>query len=182
MSALDQLDPLTRATKVIPYPHSEMHSKSHFFIKTFLEDTGGDNNVTYFGFTTPAESVTKKEIHAKAILVPDVDFEVEIFEGGTYTGGTPIVGKNNYRRYQSSHPPFLAAALLVAGDISAIGDSMWSARNGGGRNPLGVATSLNYEIIADYDTQYIFKLTKHVATAGIVDIDFFWYEHAPKTL
>ena len=60
--------------------------------------------------------------------------------------------------------------------INDAGTTIWAARNGGGRNPVGVATGLNYEIIAKNNVTYCFVIEKETVSDTVVDIDFFWYE------
>ncbi len=167
-------DASTHSLIVISNEHHEVHEGDTYFIKTFLFDQEGSGNITYFSFTTPD---TTKEIHAKVAISPDVDFEVEIFEDATVTGGTPIPGQNANRN--STNTADLAA--LAGPTVSVAGNLMWAARNGGGRDPVGVAPGLNYEIIAKRDSTYVFKITKRTTADGVVDIDFWWYEHTPKT-
>jgi hypothetical protein len=41
-----------------------------------------------------------------------------------------------------------------------------------------VAPGFNYTIIAKRNTTYAFKITKKTANDVIVDVDFWWFEHA----
>jgi hypothetical protein len=163
-------DSSTSSLIAINNEHHEVHAGNHYFIKTFLEDTGGSGNTNYFAFTTPDSLL---EIHAKANFAPDVDTEISIFEDATITGGTPVPGINCCRC--SSNVAELAA--VAAPTISVAGTKIWTARNGGGRNPVGVAPGLNYEIVAKHNSTYVFEIIKRVVTDLIIDIDFFWYEH-----
>jgi hypothetical protein len=152
---------------------SEIHEGKNYFVKTYVTNTIGLGITTYFAFTTPS---TTKRIHAKALLAPDVDYTIEIQEGATITGGTTVVGVNNDRDSTNT-----ASLIPVANPtVSTAGTVIWSARNGGGRNPVGVAPGLNYEIVAKTNTTYVFKLLKNINQAGVVDIDFFWSEHIPE--
>ena len=168
-----RIDRSTHTIQTIPYEHHEMHSGSHYFIKTFITDTAGSGSTTYFAFTTPDSDL---QIHAKAIIAPDVDYESNIYEGASITGGTPITGMNNYRDSTKTAQltPVAAPTVVSAGNL------IWASRNGGGKNAVGVAPGLNYEIIAKRNSTYLFELIKRTTANAVVDIDFFWYEHTPK--
>ena len=155
--------------ETISHFHEKMHDGLAYFIKTWLENAGGTGTSDYFSFTAPN---TADRIHARVHLAPDVDFTMEIYEDATVSGGTPVPGKNCDRN--SANTALLTA--LAAPTIDVAGDLLWAARTGGGKNAVGVAPGLNYEIIAKQGSTYVFKITKNIAQAGIVDIDFFWYE------
>jgi hypothetical protein len=165
-------DASTSSLQTVDYAHHEMHAGSHYFIKTFLEETGGTGATNYFAFTTPDSDL---QIHAKAKLAPDVDTEINIYEDADITGGTPIVGMNNCRC--STNVAQLAP--VAAPTVNSNGTLMWAARNGGGREAVGVAPGLNYEIIVKRNTTYLFEIIKRTTADLILDIDFFWYEHTP---
>ena len=174
VSGKSGIDGSTEALEVIDYAHHEVHSGNHYFVKTYLEDTGSAGNITEFMFITPDTTI---RVHARALIAPDIDFTVEIFEGITTSAdGTPIARINNDRDSLNTSELIPYAAPTVTDD----GTLIWAARNGGGRNAVGVAPGFNYEIKAARDTKYLFRLTKNVANDGIVDIDFFWYEHVDK--
>ena len=167
------IDDSTFSFQTIPYEHHEIHNGTHYFVKTFVENTGGADTSNFFGFTSPNGSVW---MHAKALLAPDTDVQIEIFEGADFSGGTPITAQKNNRNATRE-----ALSVQVAEPtVITSGTPFWVARNGGGRNPVGVAPGFNYEIVALSGTNYLFKLTKKTAADTIVDIDFFWYEHADK--
>jgi len=168
------IDLISGAVNVVDYSHHEMHSGSHYFIKTFLVDTGGSGSTSYFAFTTPSNGA---RVHAKALIAPDVDTEINIYEGSVVTGGTPIDGVNNDR--DSSNVAGLVAVTAPA--HTTPGTAIWSARTGGGRNPVGVSPGFSYEIIAATDTVYVFEIIKRTTADLVVDVDFWWYEHTPKT-
>ena len=154
----------------IDWAHEKQHDGDHYFVKTFLVDTGGSGSTTFFAFTTPSNG---DRIHAKARLIPDVDTEINIYEGSVITGGTPIAGMNNNR--DSANVAGLAPVASPA--HTTPGDLMWAARTGGGREAVGVAPGLNYEIIAKADTVYVFEIIKRTTADLVIDIDFWWYEH-----
>jgi len=141
----------------------------HYFIKTYIEDEESEGNINYFAFTTPNESAL---IYAKASLTPDVDFTVTIYENATITGGSNMTGINNNRNSNnvSKLIPVSSPTVIDSGTV------IWTARNGGGKNPLGVNQNLNYDIIAKYNTTYLFEIVKNVAQSGVMDVDFWWYE------
>ena len=149
--------------------HYEIHEGEHFFVKTWIENTGAVNTNNTFAFTTP---VNTKEIHAKALLSPDSDVVISIFENATITGGVNVPPQANNRI--SSEAPHLQP--VAEPTVTNYGNLMWAARNGGGKNPVGVAPGLNYEIIARQNTTYVFTIQKKTTADTIVDIDFFWYE------
>jgi len=168
-----RIDAVSNGLQTICTEHHEMHEGDHYFFKSFIADTGGLGSPTLFSFTTPN---TATRIHAKASLSPDVDYTVSILEGAVISGGTPLDGINNDR--DSANIAELAA--VGAPTLVTPGTVIWTARNGGGKDPIGVAPGFNYEIIAKTNTVYVFELVKNVANNGIVDIDFWWYEHAPS--
>jgi len=152
----------------------EGHEGKNYFIKTFLADVGGNGSTTVFSFTTPN---TTTRVHAKSRMTPDADYEISIYEGATVTGGVAVVGINNDR--DSTNTAELTAKSGPT--VSVAGTKIWTARNGGGKDPVGVAPGLNYEIIAKTNTTYVFELIKRVANQPqYVDIDFWWHEHAPQ--
>jgi len=149
--------------------HYEMHEGDHYFIKTWEFNDEGVNTFSYFSFCTPN---TTTRIHAKAILFSDTDNTFEIFENATFTDGVPIAGQNNDRN--SANIAELTA--FATPNVSEEGDLMWAARNGGGRDPVGISLGLDYEIMARTDTCYLFKITKKSTADTVVDVNFFWYE------
>jgi hypothetical protein len=170
---LGEFDNVHKVPVSIGIEHHEMHEGDFYFIKTFLVDTEGTGNTTYFAFSTPNSG---KRVHARAKLAPDVDTEVNIYEDATITGGVAVPGMNCDR--ESANTPTLVA---VAGPvIDTPGNKIWAARNGGGRNPVGVAPGLNYEIIAKQNSVYVFEIIKRTTADLVVDIDFFWYEHTTE--
>lgn len=165
-----RVDSATHALETVDYAHHEMHGGSHYFIKTFLADTGGAGSTSYFAFTTPN---TTKWVHAKALLAPDVDTEINIYEDATISGGTPVPGINNNRN--SGNTAGLVA--VSAPTVSVAGNKIWAARTGGSRNTVGVAPGSNYEIIAKQNSTYVFEIIKRTTADLVIDIDFYWYEH-----
>jgi hypothetical protein len=149
--------------------HFEIHEGDHYFVKSFISNTGGTGTSDYFSFTAP---VGATRIHAKALMSPDTDNIITIYEGGIITDGVNIIGINNDRNSNNT------AELVVVAvpTIVDLGDIIWRARNGGGRNPVGVSPRLNYEIIARENTTYIFEVTKQTTADSIVDVNFWWYE------
>lgn len=149
--------------------HFEMHEGDHYFIKTWLENTGASETADYFAFTTPS---TTTRIHAKTVLFADTDTIFNIYENCTISGGTPVPGINNDRDSTNvaELTPVAAPTILTTGYI------IFSGRNGGGRNPVGVSLSGNYEIIAKTNTSYCFEIEKQTSADTVVDVDFFWYE------
>lgn len=166
------VEPLDGETiPVINKEHLEMHEGHHYFIKTWLENTGAALSSNNFAFTTPN---TTTRIHAKTILHADTDTVFNIYENCAITGGTPVTGINNDR-----DSPNLAELIPVAAPtINIPGTLIFSGRNGGGRDPVGVALSGNYEIIARTNTTYCFVITKQTSADTVIDVDFFWYEEA----
>jgi hypothetical protein len=162
-----KMDPVTNILAGISSEHLHMHEGEHYFFKNFVVDDA------IFSFTTPN---TTTRIHAKALIAPDLDYTVTIFEGATVSGGTSLDGINNDR--DSVNVAELTA--LSEPTIDVAGTAIWTARNGGGRNPVGVAPGFSYEIIAKTNTTYVFTITRNVANTGVADIDFWWYEEAPK--
>lgn len=168
------VDTITRALTTITYPHHEMHSGSHYFIKTWLINTGGSGTFDEFIFVTPN---TTKRIHAKVNLNADADATFQIFEDATMTAlGTPVPGINNNR--DSVNVSELAP--YAAPTVNTDGNLIWAARNGGGRTPIGVGLGTNFEILAKTNSIYLFRLTKNTTADTVIDIDFFWYEHINK--
>jgi hypothetical protein len=151
-----------------------MHAGSHYFIKTWLINTGGTGTYNEFIFITPN---TTTRAHAKVTLASDADTTFTIYEGATVSSnGTAVAGINNDRDSTN-----VAELLPFANPtVTSVGTAIWSARNGGGKNPVGVGLKSNFEIIAKTDTIYLFRLTKNTVADTVIDIDFFWYEHAPK--
>jgi hypothetical protein len=163
------IDEVSSSLTTISHEHHEMHDGHHYFIKTYITNTGGAATSDYFSFTAPD---TLDRIHARVGISPDVDFTVQIHEDATVSGGTPVPAQNCDRN--SANAAVLAAVAAPTIDVS--GNLIWDARNGGGKDPVGVAPGLNYEIIAKQASTYVFKITKNIAQAGVVDIDFWWYE------
>jgi hypothetical protein len=166
------IDTVFTAPVRIATEHHEMHEGDHYFIKTWLINTGADETFDTFSFTTPD---TTTRIHAKTSISSDADAVIEISEGATVTGGVAGVGVNNDR--DSANTPTMT--LLVGPTISVAGDLIWGARTGGGRGPVGVGLGSNYEIIAKRNTTYTFKIIKKTSADTVSDIDFWWYEHVP---
>jgi hypothetical protein len=167
------MDLITHEITVVQHEHHEIHEGDHYFVKTYISNAVGAAT-DYFAFTTPD---TTTRIHAKSVLAPDVDYVLNIYEDATITDGTPVVGINNDRDSAN------VAELVTVGapTVNDLGSLIWSARTGGGKDPVGVAPGLNYEIVAKTATTYVFELIKQAtATTSVVDLNFWWYEHVPS--
>lgn len=166
------VDPLDGETiPVISKEHLEMHEGDHYFIKTWVENTGAAETADYFSFCTPN---TTTRVHAKAILFADTDTVFNIYENSTIETGVIITGFNNDRDSNNT-------AELVAYAVPTIidnGNLIWTARSGGGRDAVGIALGLDYEIIAKTDACYTFEVEKQTSANTVVDVNFFWYEEA----
>ena len=167
-------DARTRVLVVMASEHHEIHEEDHFYLKTFAESVGGLGSITEFIFTTP---VGPKRMHAKMLLIPDSDFQIELFRGATYSA--PGIEMDTFNNdHDSTNEAETKAYVFPV--ITDDGQLVWNARSGGGKNPIGVAPALNYEIICATDTTYLFRLTKKITQAAIVDVDFWWYEHTDE--
>ncbi|GAG37439.1 unnamed protein product [marine sediment metagenome] len=165
----EPVDELSGAVMTIGFEHHETHEGDHYFIKTYITDNGGIGSTQYFAFTTQ----NHKRIHARTKIAPDVDYIMTIYEDGNITGGINGTEQNNDR--DSDNTALLEAWLSPT--INDLGTPIWTSRNGGGKNPTGVSPEFGYEIIAKTNSTYIFALEKQVAQDGVVDVDFWWYEH-----
>lgn len=163
------IDEVGGAVTIINYEHHEIHEGDHYFLKTYIENTGGTGTSDYFAFTTPSNT---KLIHARTLLSPDGDVLITIYEDCNITGGINITGLNNFRNSNNTALLQPVAAPTVVNCYLPI----WQSRNGGGRNPVGVSPGFNYEIIAKSNVTYVFEITKQTTADTIVDIDFWWYE------
>ena len=171
VTVLGPVDAVTGAIEVISYEHHEIHSGSHYFVKTVIELSGA-GDIEYFMFRTPD---TSKRVHAQARIGGNAEFDIEIFEDPTTTAdGTPVTTINNER--DSANTSELLA--FGAPTVTADGDRIWYGRIGTGRDAT-VSAATGYEILAATDTDYLFKVTKAASGDGYVDVDFSWYEHAP---
>lgn len=171
------IDFVTDGVITVPQPHHQMHAGNHYFIKTWLINTGDTGTFDEFIFITPD---TTKRIHAMVSIFADADATFEIFEGATIEEdgeGTPIAGINNDRDSSNTSELLPYASPTIATD----GTLIWSARNGGGKVAIGVGLTSNYEIIAKTNSIYLFRLTKNTSDNTVIDVDFFWYEHIPKS-
>ena len=165
-----RIDASTNAMMVIDYPHHEVHSGSHYFIKSQADI--GDTE-TYFMFRTPN---TTTRIHAKAHIASEAEFTVEIFEGGTVSAdGTPLTAINNNRDSVNT----AELANFAGPTVTTDGTLIWGSRIGTGRDAT-VSSAQSYEILAKTNTIYLFKLTKIAAGTQWVDSDFWWYEHVDR--
>lgn len=156
-------------TVVIDKSHYEIHEGDHYFIKTYIENTGGAGTADYFAFTAPDNET---RIHAKVWLAADSDFIITIYEDSNITGGVSVPGFNNDRNSNNTAQLIPVAAPT----INTLGNIMWQSRNGGGKEPVGVTPVTNYEIIAKAGSTYVFELKKQTTADGVVNIDFWWYE------
>ena len=164
------LDQVSGCLPTIDTNHQEMHEGNHYFVKTYVANTGGAASSNYFSFTTPDNLI---RVHAKGMLAPDSDFIVDIFEDAIISAGTTITAQNCDRNSSNT----TASSLKLDPTITDEGTLFWSGRTGGGQIKLGVFLDFNYEFILKQNATYLIKITKVLATAGVVDVDLFWYEH-----
>ncbi|MCK4976046.1 MAG: hypothetical protein KAS36_03865 [Anaerolineales bacterium] len=157
--------------RVIPVEMARMHEGRHFFVKG-ITSLDGAGTTGIFGFQTPANTW---EVHAKAIINAEEQFDLEIWEGATVLNtGTAIPSFNN-KRNSPNQPHLMAFANpQVSGLVS--GTSIWKARTFSGKSAAGVAPALGYEIIAKSGCTYLWKITKVAAGEHYIDYDFFWNE------
>lgn len=171
-ASIAQVDDISNTLQTIEYEHHEIHEGNHYFIKTWLESDNAANTFQNFTFVTPDSSVAA--IHAKAIFQFDADFTVSIWEDCVVEeNGTSITAYNNYRD-SVNNAKIIAYANPTIIDSGTI---IWTARTGGSKQPIGIANTIDYEIIAKENTQYCFSIEHNVVGTHYADINFFWYEN-----
>lgn len=172
-SPMPGIDSVTGALGSIDYAHHEMHSGSHYFVKTW-RDINGSGTVEYFGFQTP---ITSKRAHFKFNMSSEAEFILNIHRDCTYTAlGTPITSINCDQDSSNT------SELLAYGGPTpnVLGDKIWDGRLGAGKSSTGFTLGVDYEIIAATNEFYIFEIEKVATSEHYVDIDFWWYEHSPR--
>jgi len=162
-----------RARAGLSHEHWEIHQGKHHFVKG-ITSLNGAGATGIFGFLTPPEA-SGFEVHARALINGEEQFDLEIWEGATLTGtGAAVPSFDNNRL--TDNPPLLQAFANPVVNGAASGTSIWKARTFSGKSAAGVAPALGYEIITKYDTVYLWKITKIAAGTHYLDYDFFWYE------
>lgn len=156
--------------RMISNEHDYTHDGKLFYLKSFLDFTGGADETQYFMFTTPNTDI---DIHAKASIAASVEFEVYLMESCTLSDNGSLVTTYNANRKSTETPGVLAYA---APTVSAEGTHIWVAKLGEGKRSSGISPQTNYELVAKNNTNYVFKMVKKSASAAYVDFDFHWYE------
>ena len=118
------------------------------------------------------------ETEAKALIYANEDFTLEILEGVTATGGTPLTAyacnRNDTRTPQM--------ALYSAPTITDDGTKIWKSRTFASKGTTGVASLINYTLEVKPSTKYVWRLTKNSSGTHFVDADFFWSEINPNSI
>jgi hypothetical protein len=165
--------PTYTAPVVIQSDDYDIDAGRHFFSKQVVPFDGVANEVGYFMFRTPD---TPTRIYANASFYGNVEFLIEIYEGSTVTDdGTAVSAFNNDR--DSGLPATLEAFANPIPDV--LGDLMWIAQFGSGKDATGVSSGFGYKIKVKRNTMYVFKITKIAVQTGYLDAGFWWKEVEP---
>lgn len=171
VSRIARLDASTHAIEVIDYPHHEIHSGSHFFIKLFEDLTNAE--VYKMVFVTPN---TGEWGHLFFDYWHEKELEFTITEGiATEADGTPVTVFNNNRN--SAH----AATIVVTHTPTnpTGGTVIYSYRRGDGNKGGGEKRDED-EIPLKQNTKYLITVTNGSAVNCLWDFHFKWYEHEDK--
>ena len=163
-------DTSTRAIVTIEYDHSEVHSGSHYnIIGCQVIDAG---ETLTFGFTTGAT----KEIHMIFDIASTVGCTVTEYQGATFTGGTPVIPRNNNHNYPDTGTATVRANPVVTGYGDARACFAWGS---GGKNPVGGSDGRGRELVLKLNTAYLWTI--QAASTGVFSWDAEWYEHTAKS-
>lgn len=164
----------TGAVKSISYPHHEVHSGSHYFVKGYTTlDSGNDID---FCVVTPD---TTKWAHMTFSIASTAQTTIEIYEDVTFSdAGAAVTAYNNNRNSANT------TGLTIASErtIEASGTMISQTKFGTGTNPSKIApgqTEREDEIILKQNTGYVFRFISGT-DGNIIDYRASWYEHTDK--
>jgi len=166
--SLAQIDKTTNSLKVVDYSHSELHSGTHYFARSYI--TLGNGEVADLLIISPD---TTKWAHMVFAGDGEAEILAEIYEGPTYSDiGVRDNERNRNRNYPDNNTTFIyqGAVITDPGDLLA-GNVFGSGKNvgGGGRD--------DEEIILKQNTAYLFRVTNNTVSNNNVNWRIDWYEH-----
>jgi len=167
-------DRMTNAVITIDYSHHEIHGGSHF--KAGFQDSAMNTSETIeIMFVTPD---TTKHAHWSLTAQSSGAATVEVYEGGTATGGTAVTIWNRNRNSDNT----AGVTVFHTPSITADGTKMATKWIGGSgfRTDVSGEHRGDSEFILKQNTKYIVRATAN-ADGIEVAIGGDWYEHEQAT-
>lgn len=165
------LDLVTNAPIVIDYEHHEVHSGSAYSFST-RADVNGNGTIYNVIMVT---SDTAKWPHLRITFATEAEFDIELYEGTTYTGGASTTTFNRNRNSSK------AADMQVILGATATGNGtlLRRSRSGSGTGSGGGGEEQE-EWILKQNTVYNFRFTKQTNGTHYISYKLWWYEHTNK--
>lgn len=164
----------TQAFKVITNDHAYIHEGIMFvaFDKAVITTL----DTVEYAFKTPADGFVHYRLASISTSADKVD--TQIFEGATYTGGTPLEINNKNRNSDNEsltevikNPTFQTQGTLLPGFSSYLPGS-----EGVGQTRVGANGQSDSEIVFKPDTVYRFVATNGSSLTNTLGINLRWYE------
>ena len=155
---------------ILDYSHKEIHSGKHFYFTEYFALNSGEDR-EYLLTTADSDSTP----HFKGIIAGTFITTVDLYEGTSLTGGTPITVFNNNRNSSNT------AGMTVAHTPSGSGDGtkIYTYKFGNGSTPqtsTGGFVEPDQEIVLKKNTKYLLRVTSGT-NANSLSVDMYWYEH-----
>lgn len=164
-------DASTESQMTIDYAHHEIHDGTNFIVESWADVTGAA--ATYdLGITTPD---TTKWAHLLMNFMAEAGFTITVYEGATFTGGTPVTAFNSNRNSATA----ATVAFVLAPTVTVLGTQITSWKIGSGTATGGVGGT-RAERILKQNTKYLVRFTKLAAGTDYINYLFDWYEHANR--
>lgn len=162
-------DVISNIPVVMEFDHHQRHEGETYRVQ--YVDTGLDTNIVKFAFVVPAYSPTINAPHVYiTMFIYNGSARLDIYEGATYTGGTPVVAYNVNRN--STNTPAVTGA---SGVTSTNGTLLPFSFFAGAGSRAGDSSRSSGEFIAKISTTYRVDLTGLSAGTDAI-IHFEWYE------
>ncbi len=172
-------DGATNALNTVDYAHHEIHSGSHYYLKSYLDFA--TNAVIDVRITTPN---TTKYLHLLPIAQTQTEFLYHIYEGVEIdVAGTAVTPTNRNRNSSNTSVATIDVITNTSTsnanadtDISGATD-IYPGITGSGKKAGGEMRGSN-EVVLRANTIYSLRLVCN--SAGWADYIIDWYEHTDK--
>ena len=167
------LEIFTGAVRNIDNDHAYIH-EGKLFSATYKATLTAGSSI-YISFTTPN---TDKVVHYRpASLTTSADNVTSLFfEGGTFTGGSPLIAVNRNRNSLSTAEVLINTGVTSTLDGTLLHTGFLGGGVGVGQSRSGGELGETQEWVLKKNTVYLIKLTNGSTSSNTLCLGGRWYE------